>query len=166
MAKRKRNTRPQAMSIQQEQGPALAPPLNIAIDRLVCRTASYREVEVQQRPTPPEQGAQLAIELKFDVRVSLFDQAAELYMGVEVRPDPSHVPIEIQVGYSLFFRRPPELTEDAIKRFASTSGLIIIYPYVRQMVSDLSARGLFGPVWLDPLGAQTLLRPSAHHAGL
>jgi preprotein translocase subunit SecB len=38
-----------------------------------------------------------------------------------------------------------------LDRYFTTSGAALLYPFVRQVVADLTWRGRFGPVWLNPM---------------
>ena len=38
-----------------------------------------------------------------------------------------------------------------LDRYFTTSGAALLYPFVRQVVADLTSRGRFGPVWLNPM---------------
>lgn len=45
-----------------------------------------------------------------------------------------------------------------VLEFAENSGIRIIFPYLREVISTASMKGLYGPIWLDPM-AISVIRP-------
>jgi hypothetical protein len=43
-----------------------------------------------------------------------------------------------------------------LDRYFTTSGAALLYPFVRQVVADLTWRGRFGPVWLNPMNVAAM----------
>jgi preprotein translocase subunit SecB len=47
-----------------------------------------------------------------------------------------------------------------VERYIRVSGPAMVYPFIRQVVADLTSKGRFGPLWLNPVNfiaaAQTL----------
>jgi len=38
-----------------------------------------------------------------------------------------------------------------LEQYVATLGSALLYPFMRQLVADLTGRGRFGPVWLNPI---------------
>jgi len=54
-----------------------------------------------------------------------------------------------------------------LEQYAAVSGMSLLYPFLREAVANLTQRGRFGPVWLEPLnvaaaveGARVPARPA------
>jgi preprotein translocase subunit SecB len=47
----------------------------------------------------------------------------------------------------------------SLAQYVATSGSALLYPFVRQLVADLTGRGRYGPVWLNPINLTA--KPSA-----
>ncbi len=43
-----------------------------------------------------------------------------------------------------------------LDRYFTNSGTALLYPFVRQVVADLTWRGRFGPVWLNPMNVTAM----------
>lgn len=53
-----------------------------------------------------------------------------------------------------------------VKAFASSAAAVAaVIPYLRQAVGDATQRGRFGPVWLNPINPQSLIRKEAGGVG-
>jgi preprotein translocase subunit SecB len=138
---------------------AVAKKLKVQLDRVALRRLAYAELPTSEKPTPLKQGERLDIGLKFDGKINIFPQGVEVYVGITVHPDPKHKPVEIVAGLSAFFRRPDDVPDEELLDFAKGPALRIIFPYLREAVSNVSQRGMYGPVWLDPLNVSILTDP-------
>ncbi len=53
----------------------------------------------------------------------------------------------------------------SLERYAAVNGAAMLFPFVRELVANLTSRGRFGPVWLHPInlvaGARTNSAPGA-----
>jgi preprotein translocase subunit SecB len=47
-----------------------------------------------------------------------------------------------------------------VERYLATSGAALLYPFVRELVANLTGRGRFGPLWLAPLNIVASIAPA------
>lgn len=128
----------------------------IRLVRIALRELMYREVpsQVPTKPMAPLQAVDLEVSFSGGIRMAA--EGMEVILSVAATPDPAFVPVEINVKMSAFFEREPEVSDEALVRFASGPALRIIFPYLRECVSNATSKGLYGPVWLDPMHAQLI----------
>jgi preprotein translocase subunit SecB len=55
-----------------------------------------------------------------------------------------------QVEYMAILAQDPDNKNMTVKEFVEQGGAGMLFPYVREAVSNLTARGRFGPTWLKP----------------
>lgn len=66
----------------------------------------------------------------------------------------------VSAAYAVFIavdfegEEPPEQFDDRLL----ATGSIMAYPYLRELISNLTARGRHGPLWLNPVDFGLLLR--------
>lgn len=52
-----------------------------------------------------------------------------------------------------------------LERYATISGVGLLYPFLREAVANLTQRGRFGPVWLSPLNVAAAVEGAHMSAG-
>lgn len=129
----------------------------VRISSIALRELTYRELEFEAeklRVTEPRMniGLQMQGQIRF-----LDAHHAELLLKISAKPDPVIKPIELFVAMSGVFERMPPLGPRAFAAFVSSSGPRILFPYLREAISTISNRGLFGAVHLDPVSVNPLL---------
>ncbi len=50
-----------------------------------------------------------------------------------------------------------------IERYAMTAGIAMLFPFVREVVANLTSRGRFGPVWLHPFNVAAGVEQTGVH---
>jgi preprotein translocase subunit SecB len=103
-------------------------------------------------PSPVEESHEMTV----SVRVAINEALGIVMINAIVTPDQRHKPyrIELEVAgeFLLLSGREEHLTE-----FCKTNGPVILFPYIRQLVDQLTADGRFGRVRLDPINLQAAL---------
>jgi preprotein translocase subunit SecB len=135
--------------------PTAALPLRLL--SVALRELSYRELPFDPAKLVPDQvrmniGLQLQVQLRF-----LNSSNAEIRLNASVKPDPTVKPIEISVSMSAVFERSPEMGPREFARVVHDVGARILYPYVREVCSNVTNRGIFGAMHLDPMVVATPL---------
>ena len=152
-------------------GPApdipLVLPAGIAITSISLRQLHYEEVgEVEQPNSPPVGQTLFDMFTSIDVRPPDFVQVS---LKVTVRTNPKERPITLVVVVSAVFIRAPSVTIDQFAEFLRTRSQQVIFPYVREVVSSVTARGLTGALYINPVVLEpfmTLEEMKAQIAGL
>jgi preprotein translocase subunit SecB len=96
-----------------------------------------------------EQRVGVKLEMNGSLRVA--GENVEVLLALRVIPDPEFVPILVDLTMSAFFTRDSTVDNDKLQEFAAGGALRILFPYVRELVSNVTGRSLFPPVWLDPI---------------
>lgn len=52
-----------------------------------------------------------------------------------------------------------------LEKYATISGVSLLYPFLREAVANLTQRGRFGPVWLSPLNVAAAVEGARVPAG-
>jgi preprotein translocase subunit SecB len=127
-------------------------PMPLALERVALRELSYREIPGMTATPVPGELVQMNIALKINAQVMLLPEGCELRLNAEVVPDPTYQPIEMQVTVSGYFRRVSEIRDEELLEFLRGPGVRIVFPYLRELVSSTTGRGIFPAVWIDPIG--------------
>jgi preprotein translocase subunit SecB len=91
------------------------------------------------------------IQLQVGANVRVFPIGVEVSIQITARPDPKRNPVEVEAAVSGYFRRPEGASDATLIEFARTAGVFIVFPYVREAISNVTSRTAFGAVWLSPL---------------
>ena len=83
----------------------------------------------------------------------------EVSLGVTVTPDPKWMPYKIEVEMLGLFSVAAGSEED-LKQFTRLAAPTILFPYLREVVSKLTADGKHGVVRLNPINVQAMLANS------
>jgi preprotein translocase subunit SecB len=140
----------------------------IRLQAVALRKLSYEE-------TTPVQGAarelntspeRLSAEVKLEGTINLrMEQTSgtrivELLLSASVRPDPSVRPVAIDVTLAALFSAGVAVSTRQLLQFVNDGGVRLLFPYLREIISAVSARGIYGPIFLDPVVIGPL-RPDA-----
>ncbi|MGH7621118.1 MAG: hypothetical protein ACREMU_02150 [Gemmatimonadaceae bacterium] len=166
MSRRKKTVRAeQDVPRADSEAPA---PTGIHLQAVLLRLLTYREIPTDVpvaagHPAPP----QMAVGIKLTGQVRLHPIPDGPVPGVEfvvkgiVKPDIALRPIEVEVELSLVVApatpAEPSVTLTDVVKFLSVGGLRTTYPYLREIISSVTARGIYGPLFLDPVFAQPLM---------
>jgi preprotein translocase subunit SecB len=133
---------------QSDRAASSAHVVPVRLQAVALRGVSYREVEGLE-VSPSEQPPAIAMETSINVILNILeDRLVELRMNYVVRPDKRYRPVEIEVQMSALFIREEGLPLRAALEFANRSGGLILYPYIREMISSVTSRGIFQPILL------------------
>ncbi|HEY4101348.1 MAG TPA: protein-export chaperone SecB [Gemmatimonadales bacterium] len=105
-------------------------------------------------PDEIKQGPSTPIGLTWNWRI-IGDRAFEVMVNVKTEPitaRPERVDV-LAIGRFELQGPPPGL---ALPRFVRVGAVSLIYPYAREAITNLTARGAFGPLFLDPVNLTTL----------
>jgi preprotein translocase subunit SecB len=146
-----------------QQAPAGAPTgtmegnLPVRITTISLRELQYREVQVDRsklRLTDPR----MSVDLDMQGQIRFIDaHHAELRIRAAVKPDAFVTPIEVFVAMSAVFERQPTIGPRAFAQFVNDAGPRILFPYIREAISTITNRGVFGALHLDPVAISPML---------
>lgn len=131
----------------------------ITIQAIALRKLNYRELPPPSGTTIPSvvpTSINLAVEMTGTINV-YEDNLGELLVDCTVRPDLSVRPLEISATISALFRKDPQVPNEQMLTFLNTSASRLLFPYVRETISSVTGRGVFGPIFINPLLIGSLL---------
>jgi preprotein translocase subunit SecB len=68
-----------------------------------------------------------------------------------VRTNPKEKPIKLLVVVSAVFKLAPAINDDQLAEFLRTRSQHIIFPYLREVVSSITGRGVAGALYINPI---------------
>ena len=156
MAKRQRRSQP--ITPLGLEAPTLArAPATFAFDAFAVLRALFQEMpwSVPPKPRPDV----ISTQLNTTVRVGLSEDplSAEVHMELQVAPDPQFQPYNITVAVVGVFSVAPGGTKEDLTTFAKSNAPVILFPYLRELVSRLTVDARFGPVRLNPMNVRDAL---------
>ncbi|MEX2527490.1 MAG: protein-export chaperone SecB [Gemmatimonadota bacterium] len=127
----------------------------ISFDAVLLRYALFEERE------PPSPERQEGLNLSFSSKSRMLGEGVErgeVILSVTVEPEGDNPPFRVQVsvsglfGYQIGTDRNLELEE-----FLAQQAVALLLPYVREAVTNLTARTAFGPVIIPPVNVRAML---------
>lgn len=80
---------------------------------------------------------------------------------IEVRTKPENNPTyHFRVSMIALVQRAENAENMAIMEYLQLAGPGLLYPFVRETIANLTIRGRFGPIWLNPLNLKGALAGS------
>jgi preprotein translocase subunit SecB len=143
--------------------------LGVRLNTVALRSLAYREVGPQPRLRPDQQPQRINLDLELTGELRLHNQpdgrppAVELSLKAVARPDVAIKPIEVEVQLSAVFTRVDPTSFDDLLRFTNAAGARLLFPYLREIVSSVTSRGLYGPVLIDPVTVESLMPDEKLH---
>lgn len=150
-----RAARPRSRSDEQSGSAPIMSPLGVRLSGIALRHLSYEETA--PIPVPPDEPPR-ETDLALDAEIALLSRnRAQLTYSLVVTPDPAWRPIKVTARVSGLFEAGPEISVKELVAFANDAGGRILFPYAREVVSAVTGRGVFGPVFLDPMALQPVV---------
>lgn len=140
--------KPKAKKRKASTTPEIRPPA-ISFEKIALRHISFREV----KPQPPgeRKAERIGVDLKMDGQIRVGENGLEVTLEFRVIPDPSQKPFELEFALSGWFKGGDDVTKEELGEFGQNSAVQMLYPYARELISDISARGIHGTLLMDPL---------------
>lgn len=133
---------------------ALVPPAPLSLEILSVglRDLAYRELLEPAAATARPQGARIA-QVAFGLSASIDfpgPQIATLTLHGTARDAAPEPLAEVELRITAVFKHDPKLSQRAVGTYLSKMGGNILFPYIREAVHSVSARGFFQPMLLTP----------------
>jgi len=123
----------------------------ITLTRVILREVHYEELETSTVPSPLPPGQRMAVSTDVGAQLRIFADGMEMFVHAEIAPDPKYQPFVIRASISGLFGRNSQTSDEELLEFGTHAGIRILFPYIREIVSNVSSRGAFGPLWIDPI---------------
>jgi len=145
----------------------------VQLQAVALRELSYTEIaNPSQPPTAPGPGkTDISVEIGLQGTINIQSDSAtgapliELLLSATVNPDALLRPITVKVVVGGLFSASPPIGLRELLGYVNEGGARLLFPYLREMVSAVTGRGVYGPIFLQPviLGP---LRPNDELDGL
>lgn len=100
---------------------------------------------------PPDRKPDVGdVELQFQVSESEGGETALVRIRASTKPESEPI-YEFEVTMTAIVEVNKEKPNMPLDRYTTRNGIALVLPFVRQAVADLTMRGRFGPVWLNPM---------------
>jgi len=109
---------------------------------------------------PTNRAASMTINV--EVRTTLYNDGAAAGVSLKVFTDPEEkeAPYHFSIEMVAVIESVPSQENLPPDEYVKTLGATTLYPFLREFLANLTMRGRFGPVWLNPLNIQAL-RPTS-----
>lgn len=149
-------------SVPSAQRVGLGPYSGIQLQGVAMRHLLYEELRPHEAPVPDESTAPVNSQVSYAANIQLFDnRMGELSITLTMEPDPARRPIRVRATMSALFGRGSDVSARQLAEFMNTSGAVILFPYLREVVSSVTGRGVYPPMHLNPIRLGPLLAPEA-----
>jgi preprotein translocase subunit SecB len=141
-------------SSQTEQHPAASKvlPSGVEIASIAVRGLRYYEDAGPNSKTKLDEKWPEAGGLNFIGKLRLISaESAEFSIWVRARLESGDSIFGVYVGLSAMFSRQAIIEARPFISFINRQGAPILYPYVREIITSVSARTIYGPIVLPPL---------------
>ena len=137
---------------------ATIPASHIAFQRFAVRNAFFAELPKVPTPGGEPKPERTPHQISISATVGLSDEGmGEVTLAVDVTPDPRFQPYNIKVQLTGVFSSDKAYSEE-LGIFCRKMGPTLLFPFVRQVVSALTADGRYGRVMVQPLNLQAGLK--------
>jgi preprotein translocase subunit SecB len=110
--------------------------------------------------------AQPAAEIKVELAKGDQPNTYLAILRVRIEP-PANYSVSVAYAASMLMDPEGEAVPDNLDQQIMVTGATLAFPYCRELVSNLTARGRFGPVWLNPVNfANVILQPKEGQVAL
>ena len=137
--------------------PSVAKALRLSIAQILLESVQFKHrsdfLERTEEKAPPGE-ANLTVNVKVDEKSS--SAVVQLQIDCDV-PEAFYL---YNASYIVVFRFDGERPEDFSERLAVT-GANILHPYLRELISNLTGRGRFGPIVLNPINFEKAIKDQA-----
>lgn len=123
-------------------------PTGLQIVAVSLRQLEYEEVPRAGEEDTPEGQDFYEINGAIDIRPPDLVQVAVKF---KLKPNVKHRPIKLSCVMSATFRRGQDIDMDAMAEFIRVRSHLILFPYVRELVSSVTGRGVYGGLYLNPV---------------
>jgi preprotein translocase subunit SecB len=130
----------------------------LRFDRVWVREASFIDDPEQQEPPPKERLG--SVELGLEVKVSILKASNRAHVTLRLVVTPSDTPAlfkQLLVCVEGEFSVEEGSPGDALQRFASLQAPVLLFPYVRQVVTSLTAESRIGAFIVPPLNMTAII---------
>ena len=132
-------------------------PTGIEIGQIAVERVSFRHRE--DYLTVPVGTSVGSLPLRIKSGYTLSSDASQAAIRVELSTDETQRPLYMIEAVVVGLVRVKEGQANMpLERYAAFHGVVMLFPFLRELVANLTGRGRFGPVWLHPVNLAAALK--------
>lgn len=117
----------------------------------------FRELDRPDPDAPVKKDGRVKADIGFGLKVGLISESkADVTLQAKVVPEPQSKPYMIEVEIVGRFGVKAGTRDDFVN-FCRHNAPVILFPYVRQLVHQLTSDGRYGPLRLGPMNLQAAM---------
>ena len=128
----------------------------IRIGQIFLDNVSFRHREDYLSISPRAKAEVGDIDLQFAFGITGDESKGIIHAKASTKPEnkPSYV---LDLTMTALIERDPEFQNMTINEYVEISAIPLMISFLRQAVADITLRGRFGPVWLNPINLRVSL---------
>ena len=128
---------------------------NIRIAQIFLSSVSFAHREDALR-LPPNTGlGEMEVQINVEIEIAHGGDHGVIRLRAETRPDANDL-YRLRVEMTAMVMHADGAEGMTVNDYLMKSGSFMVYPFLREAVANLTARGRFGPIWLRPINFKAL----------
>jgi len=141
-----------AQRVQSGANPELLLQTGVRLLGIAVRSLSYREVTEDTVSGPRESPQTMNVSWEFESGLAVVNRhTASIRMKFTFKPDEAVRPIEVVGDIQALFSRDEAVSPASFINYLNTRGGTMLIPYIREAISSITSRGVYGPIFVDPM---------------
>jgi preprotein translocase subunit SecB len=132
--------------------------------KLVTVFLSESSFRHRDKATPAQDNALGAAQIEVEVASATEKPAMLVSLRVNSDPEDSATNYDFDVTVVGVFEPMETGANMDLTQFALTNGAALLYPFAREVVANITGRGRFGPIWLNPFNMYAMFQTGAEQA--
>ena len=135
-------------------------PPGIRLERVFLRSAQFAHRSNPLEPLPEALRSPAGL---LDIEIEIMgdeEGRVTIILRASNEPNDTHARYDFTAEMVGIFE--PIVGEENMptQEYAAKNGVALLFPFLRETVANLTSRGRFGPLWLNPANIQALLAPA------
>lgn len=139
----------------------------LQFERVWVREAIFLDIEGEQAPVPPTEQAARAITIEVKTSHTPQGDHATVFLRASLEPNPEQrffVKLSAAVEGAFSLRGHPD--RQRLEEFASVQAPVLLVPYLRQVITMLTAQSRVGAIIMPPLNMIEITKAMRREAGV
>lgn len=132
----------------------------VTFEGVALRELSYRELlpPGEEKPEDLGDGGIFHLGVAAD---AMSESSVVLFFEFDIQAESDRHPVELKARFSTVFSKVPEIAPEPFVEFLARQGAPIVFPYIRELVANISQRGVYPVVNLNPVVLAPVLDDAA-----
>jgi len=122
----------------------------ITISEIHLERISFKHKDDYLKISPSTRPSATKIDVSFESALAADKRAGRIRVTASTTEDPNAL-YQLEVSFVAFVAVDDAAPNMSIEQYMAGSGWALVLPFVREAVANITMRGRFGPVWLNPV---------------